>query len=89
MSLTTRNLSKYLSELGDHGWDYRLVAGFVDGAWQLWVATYTTDGQYTGEALLVLLRSGQPRRMTRKGSVECYAQRHGLLDRLVFREGAL
>ena len=35
MRLTTRNLPHYLSELNDYGWDYRLVAGFGDGAYQL------------------------------------------------------
>lgn len=89
MILTTRTLTNYLSELNDYGWDYRLVAGRVDDAYQLWIATYSSEGVYTGEAVMVFAKTSKPRRMSRKGSVECYARRHGLQDKLLFQEGAL
>ena len=82
MSLTDHTLPAFLNELDD----CRLVARLVDGAYQLWLVPFIQGGQYT--CLPVLLRSGAPRRISRKGGVLCYAARHGLQDKLWFMEDA-
>lgn len=87
--LTTAQIPAYLKELSRCGLDYRLVAGQIDGAYQLWIQTVFRDGEPSSEFALVWHRSGnRPRTMKQRSTVEHYIQRRELdLSKLTFREG--
>ena len=87
--ITTAQIPAYLKELSVCGLDYRLVAGWIDGAYQLWIQTVYRDGEWSSETALIWHRGGnRPRTMKLKATVERYIQRQGLdLSKLDYREG--
>ena len=87
--LTTAQIPAYLKELSECGLDYRLVAGWINGAYQLWIQTVFRDGEPSSEFALIWQRSGnRPRTMKQITTVEHYIQRHGLdINKLDYREG--